>query len=81
MSKITRQVAIARIQSNDALATRVGEAIAQYEAMDGGNFLDCAEDVLSVAKKCGEGWEDFQRQAAEEEANRQAAEQEANNAK
>jgi len=58
MSKRTRQVAIARTQSNGALATRVQEAIAQYEAMGGGSDVRGAgERVLNVAKHCGEFWD------------------------
>jgi len=58
MSKITRQVAIARTHSNDALATRVQEAIAQYEAKGGGgdDVRGAGERVLNVAKSCGEVW-------------------------
>jgi len=59
MSKITRQVAIARIHSNDALATRVGAAIAQYEAKGGGSedVRIAAERVSTMAKNCGEFWD------------------------
>ena len=59
MSKITRQVAIARIHSNDALATRVGAAIAQYEAKGGGSedVRIAAERVSTMAKSCGEFWD------------------------
>jgi len=60
MSKLTRQVAIARTQSNDALATRVQEAIAQYEAKGGGgdDVRITAESVSTMAKRCGEFWDD-----------------------
>jgi len=59
MSKLTRQVAIARAQANDALATRVGEAIAQYEAMGGGSdgVRIAAERVSTMAGNCGEFWD------------------------
>jgi len=59
MSKLTRQVAIARTHSNAALATRVQEAIAQYEAMGGGSddVRGAGERVLNVAKHCGEFWD------------------------
>ena len=58
MSNLTISIAIARTQSNDALATRVQEAIAQYEAMGGGSdeVRGAGERVLNVAKSCGEVW-------------------------
>jgi len=59
MSKLTRQVAIARTHSNAELATRVQEAIAQYEAKGGGSddVRIAAVRVSTMAGNCGEFWD------------------------